>query len=84
MKAHGSFGVLSRVAHGVFSNDGKTLAERAFQFTVNAVLGTFISVFVIRTFFPGFMGHGAAAASAASSQATQEGLGCGCRREEYA
>lgn len=76
MRREGSFGSLSRLASGVFAQDARTLPGRAFQFTVSAVLGTLISLFVIRNFFPGFLGHGEAVASAAAAESpVTDGLG---------
>ena len=86
MKAHGSFGSLSRLAGGVFEKDATTFWGRAFQFFVNAALGTFVSITIIKIFFPDLLGHGSAPAVAASvPPATQEGLyglSCGCRSED--
>lgn len=67
------FGALSQLAHGIFSKDSSTLPGRALQFAVNAVLGTLISVAVIRTFFPGMFGRGAPAVTA-PKPGTQDGL----------
>ena len=63
MNREGAFGSLGRMASGIFAQDAQTLPGRALQFTVSAVLGTLISIFVIRTFFPGMWGKSAAAAS---------------------
>lgn len=63
MNEGGAFGSVGRLASGIFAQDAKTLPGRALQFTVSAVLGTLISIFVIRTFFPGMWGKTAAAAA---------------------
>jgi hypothetical protein len=73
MNEGGSFGSLSRLAHGVFSQDAETLPGRLAQFTVNAVLGTLISITVLRIFFPGLL-HGPTPAASGGATATAEGL----------
>lgn len=62
------------MASGIFAQDAQTLPGRALQFTVSAVLGTLISIFVIRTFFPGMWGKGPAAAAAQEPPVT-DGIG---------
>lgn len=74
LKKRGSFGALGRLASGVFAQDAKTLPGRLAQFTVSAVLGTLVSIFVIRTFFPGLLGAGVPAAVAVEPPVT-DGLG---------
>jgi hypothetical protein len=74
-----SFGSLSRLAHGVFKNDAQTLPGRVGQFLVNAVLGTVVSVFVIRTFFPNMFGKEPALPPAPGTVEGLYGLSCGCR-----
>jgi len=75
MNEGGSFGSLSRLAHGVFDQDAETLPGRLAQFVVNAVLGTLISVTVLRIFFPDLL-HGGAPPVAAGPAAsvTNEGF----------
>lgn len=74
LKGGGSFGSLSRAASGVFEQNAKTFPGRLLQFTVSAVLGTLVSIFVIRTFFPGLYGA-AAEASASTDPGVTNGLG---------
>lgn len=73
MNEGGSFGSLSRLAHGVFDQDATTLPGRLLQFAVNATLGTLVSVFILRTFFPGLLGHGPAPAATTPAPGTTDG-----------
>jgi len=73
MRAGRGFGAISKLAHGIFSQDSKSLIGRATQFTVNVVLGTLISVAVIRTLFPGAFNHRPAVVPQAPG--TTNGLG---------
>ncbi len=72
-RKHPSFGALKDLAHGIFKQDAETLLGRFLQFSVNAVLGTFVSIAVIRTFFPDLFSHGGAAIP--PQGVTQDGLG---------
>lgn len=63
MNEGGSFGSLSRLAHGVFDQNATTLPGRLLQFAVNATLGTLVSVFILRTFFPSLLSHSPAPAA---------------------
>lgn len=68
----GSFGSLSRLAYGIFEQDAETLWGRLAQFTVNAVLGTLVSIVVIKTFFPDMLGS---APATAGGREGVEGMG---------